>query len=700
MLRNNNVSNLAFKIGETNSLFDFMSSSFATKMRGTVTKNKQDSAGRRLGLKKFDGQEVFKNDILIRQRGFKYKPGENVHYGRDHTLVASKEGIVKFTTVPWSNLKKVVVNVLEKENPNRYISAPIPFMYHPSLYPEEAKNNYKGEKLEVKNPEKYIKPNKLSRNREEFLAKKESYLLGVSNVNGTKANKNDSEISTKKSLIEELANNSYTNLEKHRKKAHEHDLSSLIKDHLNKNYEVFIENKESDAKNIKKIENDSDKSEVNANSVNNENNSLKIDQSNKISNKKAIGNEEDSKILGNMNKSLISTYLSMKSILFKMYLNSDEKAEEFNKKLNIFSSKKFYELRKTMLDKFQYILNYDEVDKFLFKTNIKQLESIIHEIKLIINGIKIVLMHKENKELFIENLFNFDRGISKRYNTLRDMNNHKIIRINEDYDFKKSIHRLKNYLLFKYGFVLDDSFKFNRELKILKLLLTKMKSRLNFKYYNLKRLRKNINYLRRKRNIGILKIVNMHKLIKRKDLTIIKDLKPMKSRVNKNGISKITLEKKRLRKSIIKKKMLRKKQNKKLSAIKKEKMKMIQKKQEERLKNKQEKLVNENNTDKPSNEAKVSENKENKIEKGVKDLNKNIKKLTNAKKKSLGKNDSKNVKLKETKKPDSSKLQKEKSRSKSKTNDKGNDKNKEFKSENTQVNIETNSLNNSKNIKI
>ena len=74
----------------TNLLYSIGLFTFATKMRGTVTKNKKDSAGRRLGLKKTDGQEVFKNDILIRQRGFKYKPGENVHYGRDHTLVASK----------------------------------------------------------------------------------------------------------------------------------------------------------------------------------------------------------------------------------------------------------------------------------------------------------------------------------------------------------------------------------------------------------------------------------------------------------------------------------------------------------------------------------------------------------------------------------------------------------------------------------
>lgn len=123
---------------------------FATKMRGTVTKNSKDTAGRRLGLKKNSGQEVFKNDILVRQRGFKYKPGENVHWGKDHTLHASKEGIVKFTTDPWWNNKRTRVHVIEREIKNKHIKPPQPFMYHPELYPELAENNTKMQPFEIK----------------------------------------------------------------------------------------------------------------------------------------------------------------------------------------------------------------------------------------------------------------------------------------------------------------------------------------------------------------------------------------------------------------------------------------------------------------------------------------------------------------------------------------------------------------------
>jgi large subunit ribosomal protein L27 len=96
---------------------------FATKMRAGVTKNNQDSAGRRLGVKKFGGQEILESQIILRQRGFKWKPGENVHYGKDHTLHASKEGIVKFSQDPWSQRRRVFVHVVEKEVPNRKVTS-------------------------------------------------------------------------------------------------------------------------------------------------------------------------------------------------------------------------------------------------------------------------------------------------------------------------------------------------------------------------------------------------------------------------------------------------------------------------------------------------------------------------------------------------------------------------------------------------
>ncbi|NIP31852.1 MAG: 50S ribosomal protein L27, partial [Candidatus Dadabacteria bacterium] len=58
--------------------------------------NGRDSAGRRLGVKKFGGQQVIAGNILVRQRGTKFHPGENVGIGRDHTLFALADGVVSF----------------------------------------------------------------------------------------------------------------------------------------------------------------------------------------------------------------------------------------------------------------------------------------------------------------------------------------------------------------------------------------------------------------------------------------------------------------------------------------------------------------------------------------------------------------------------------------------------------------------------
>ena len=68
----------------------------ATKKAGGSSKNGRDSAGRRLGVKKYGGEHVIAGNILIRQRGTKYYPGENVGIGRDHTLFALVEGKVTF----------------------------------------------------------------------------------------------------------------------------------------------------------------------------------------------------------------------------------------------------------------------------------------------------------------------------------------------------------------------------------------------------------------------------------------------------------------------------------------------------------------------------------------------------------------------------------------------------------------------------
>ncbi len=68
----------------------------ATKKAGGSSKNGRDSAGRRLGIKKCDGQYVIPGNIIVRQRGTKFYPGKNVGLGKDHTLFALTAGKIKF----------------------------------------------------------------------------------------------------------------------------------------------------------------------------------------------------------------------------------------------------------------------------------------------------------------------------------------------------------------------------------------------------------------------------------------------------------------------------------------------------------------------------------------------------------------------------------------------------------------------------
>lgn len=68
----------------------------AHKKAGGSSRNGRDSAGRRLGVKKFGGQEVIGGNIIVRQRGTKFYPGTNVGIGKDHTLFATAEGVVRF----------------------------------------------------------------------------------------------------------------------------------------------------------------------------------------------------------------------------------------------------------------------------------------------------------------------------------------------------------------------------------------------------------------------------------------------------------------------------------------------------------------------------------------------------------------------------------------------------------------------------
>ena len=70
----------------------------AHKKAGGSSRNGRDSAGRRLGVKKFGGESVIPGNIIVRQRGTKWHPGEGVGIGKDHTIFAKLEGAVKFQT--------------------------------------------------------------------------------------------------------------------------------------------------------------------------------------------------------------------------------------------------------------------------------------------------------------------------------------------------------------------------------------------------------------------------------------------------------------------------------------------------------------------------------------------------------------------------------------------------------------------------
>ena len=70
----------------------------AHKKAGGSSRNGRDTAGRRLGVKKFGGEAVIPGNIIIRQRGTKWHPGDNVGMGKDHTIFALVEGKVKFHT--------------------------------------------------------------------------------------------------------------------------------------------------------------------------------------------------------------------------------------------------------------------------------------------------------------------------------------------------------------------------------------------------------------------------------------------------------------------------------------------------------------------------------------------------------------------------------------------------------------------------
>ena len=83
----------------------------ATKKAGGSSRNGRDSAGRRLGVKKYGGQLVVPGNIIVRQRGTKIFPGENVGMGKDHSIFSLISGKVKFKK---SKYNRTLVSVFPK----------------------------------------------------------------------------------------------------------------------------------------------------------------------------------------------------------------------------------------------------------------------------------------------------------------------------------------------------------------------------------------------------------------------------------------------------------------------------------------------------------------------------------------------------------------------------------------------------------
>ena len=85
----------------------------AHKKAGGSTRNGRDSVAKRLGVKRFGGQEVKAGNILVRQRGTKFHAGDNVGCGRDHTLFATAAGVVTFAVK--GPLKRKTISVVPQQ---------------------------------------------------------------------------------------------------------------------------------------------------------------------------------------------------------------------------------------------------------------------------------------------------------------------------------------------------------------------------------------------------------------------------------------------------------------------------------------------------------------------------------------------------------------------------------------------------------
>ncbi len=85
----------------------------AHKKGGGSSRNGRDSAGRRLGVKRYGGEQVRPGTIILRQRGTRFHPGKNVGLGRDHTIFSLIEGRVKFA--PYAKGRRKQVSVFADE---------------------------------------------------------------------------------------------------------------------------------------------------------------------------------------------------------------------------------------------------------------------------------------------------------------------------------------------------------------------------------------------------------------------------------------------------------------------------------------------------------------------------------------------------------------------------------------------------------
>ncbi|CED82500.1 60s ribosomal protein l27 [Phaffia rhodozyma] len=105
----------------------------ATKKGGGSTKNNRGSIGKRLGVKKFGNELVQPGDIIIRQRGTKFHPGQHVGMGRDHTLFALSPGYLKFYSLPYKKQNVQVSPNIANRRPPRS-SVPIMDTNRPKNY--------------------------------------------------------------------------------------------------------------------------------------------------------------------------------------------------------------------------------------------------------------------------------------------------------------------------------------------------------------------------------------------------------------------------------------------------------------------------------------------------------------------------------------------------------------------------------------